>query len=342
MRIFKLLLLSIFSCVLSLSHAQDIHFSQFNLSPLTLNPAYTGAFEGSFRIGGIYRDQWRSVIDNQFVTPSFYIDAPIIRGFGKNDWVGVGVSILNDKAGTSELSRLNAMLSLAYHLALGSKANTYISIGAQGGMVQKKITTTALTFADQFQGGQFVGSSADLSNIPDDNISYLDFQAGLVLNSNVTSKFNFYLGYSAHHLTQPEDAFLTNTPNDDKKLSMRHVANGGFNIDFGKRWVFSPTALYQRQASASETDIQALFGYHLKTDKTVTLNFGAGYRLKDAAIARIGMDIKGLKAGIAYDFNTSDLTSASSGRGGFEIALAYIAKIYRTPVVKPVLFCPRF
>lgn len=350
MRILKLLLLSFFSCVISLSQAQDIHFSQFNLSPLTLNPGYTGAFEGSFRVGGIYRDQWRSVITNQFVTPSFYIDAPIIRGFGKNDWVGAGISILNDKAGTSQLSNLTAMLSLAYHLAIGSKANTYISIGAQGGMVQKKLDKTALTFADQFQGGNFIGTSMDLTNITEDNISYVDFQLGGVFNTNISSKFNLYLGFAAFHITRPDDAFLVNTPADDKKRPMRFSANGGINIDLSKKWVFSPTFLHQSlggflflgSTSASETNLQALFGYHLKSDKTVTLNFGAGYRLDDAVIARIGMDIKGLKAGIAYDFNTSDLTSASSGRGGFEIALSYIAKIYRTPVVKPILFCPRF
>ena len=30
-------------------HSQDIHFSQFNLSPLNLNPAMTGAFKGDYR-----------------------------------------------------------------------------------------------------------------------------------------------------------------------------------------------------------------------------------------------------------------------------------------------------
>ena len=35
--------------------AQDIHFTQFTMSPLTLNPGLTGKFEGTVRIGGIYR-----------------------------------------------------------------------------------------------------------------------------------------------------------------------------------------------------------------------------------------------------------------------------------------------
>lgn len=52
---------------------QDIHFTMYNMSPMTLNPAMAGKFEGTFRIGGIYRDQWASVIANQFRTPSAWL-----------------------------------------------------------------------------------------------------------------------------------------------------------------------------------------------------------------------------------------------------------------------------
>ena len=41
--------------------AQDIHWTMYDMSPLTLNPANTGAYEGTFRIGGIYRDQYNSI-----------------------------------------------------------------------------------------------------------------------------------------------------------------------------------------------------------------------------------------------------------------------------------------
>ena len=34
-------------------HAQDPHFSQFFSSPLTLNPAFTGKFNGSWRLAAV-------------------------------------------------------------------------------------------------------------------------------------------------------------------------------------------------------------------------------------------------------------------------------------------------
>ena len=41
--------------------AQDIHFSMFYASPITLNPALTGVFDGTYRVAAIYRNQWQSV-----------------------------------------------------------------------------------------------------------------------------------------------------------------------------------------------------------------------------------------------------------------------------------------
>ncbi len=320
------------------SHAQDIHFSQFHLSPLTTNPALTGAYEGTFRIGGIYRDQWGSILENQFQTPSVYLDAPVFRGFGKNDWVGAGVMVLNDRAGSAALTNLTAMLSLSYQLGLGKKANTFLSLGVQGGLVQKRIDQSKLTFKDQFNDGVFIGgSSADLANLTETNVSYPDIQIGGMINSYITSKFNVYLGVSAFHLTSPEDAFLLTN-----ELATRLLVNGGMNIDLSNRVTLSPRVLFQTQSAARELQPHLMLGYHLNTERTITFNIGGGYRIADAAIAMLGLDIKGFKVGVAYDFNVSDLSSSTNSRGGWELAASYTAKVYKNPIVKPVLFCPRF
>jgi hypothetical protein len=50
-----LLTLLLFSGFASVCLAQDPNFSQFFASPLTLNPALTGKFDGSFRLAGNYR-----------------------------------------------------------------------------------------------------------------------------------------------------------------------------------------------------------------------------------------------------------------------------------------------
>ena len=63
----------LFTGFVSVSLAQDPNFSQFFASPLTLNPALTGKFDGTFRLAGNYRNQWPS-INNAFVTKTASAD----------------------------------------------------------------------------------------------------------------------------------------------------------------------------------------------------------------------------------------------------------------------------
>jgi len=58
--------IAILSILVNLSlliSAQDPHFSQFFASPLTLNPAFTGKFDGTVRAAGNYRNQWPAFND---------------------------------------------------------------------------------------------------------------------------------------------------------------------------------------------------------------------------------------------------------------------------------------
>ena len=80
-------------------HAQDPHFSQFFSSPLTLNPAYTGKFDGSFRVAGNYRNQWPT-INNAFTTATASVDFDILQNrIPEFDTWGIGIMGMNDQSG---------------------------------------------------------------------------------------------------------------------------------------------------------------------------------------------------------------------------------------------------
>src|SRR5690554_5390746 len=104
--------------------AQDVHFTQFDASPLLLNPANTGAFNGDFRVSAVYRDQWRSAMGAAaFKTYGVSFDMPIIRDISIDDYLAGGVQLYNDRAGDGNLSNFTALLSVAYHKFLGQDAN---------------------------------------------------------------------------------------------------------------------------------------------------------------------------------------------------------------------------
>ena len=322
------------------AEAQDIHWTMFDMSPLTLNPANTGAFEGTFRIGGIYRDQYNTSSINGFRTPSFYIDSPILTGFGKNDWVGIGFVLYNDEAGSGKLTTLGSLFSASYHLALDKKATTYLTFGVQGGMVQRRIDprTRDWVFGDELiiNGGQEMQESTN-RDILVDNKQYVDINGGLLLTSQLNKVTEMRLGFVVKHITQPEYNLVNNRT---EKLPMRITAHGTFDIGLSDKWMLSPAFLFNNIEKFNEGSIQALLGYHLQPE--MTLRFGAGYRLGDAVAPIIGLDYKQFKVGLAYDITLSDLSNANSGQGGFEIGVWYIAKIYKKPTAKPVIFCPRF
>jgi len=120
--------------------AQDVHFTQYFTSPLTLNPANTGLVNSDWRISGNYRSQWGSVNATPYQTGSLSYDMATLRGKLNGDALGVGVIAVYDKSGTGALQNITTGLSLAYHKRLSSDEDKprNLSIGLQGVMVQKK------------------------------------------------------------------------------------------------------------------------------------------------------------------------------------------------------------
>src|SRR3954466_9509295 len=108
--------------------AQDPHFSQFFSSPLTLNPAFTGKFDGQLRLAANHRDQWPS-IPKAYVTTSASVDFSILKNkIPDGDVFGIGFSGLSDQSADAALKLNYGSMSLSYHKALDD--NGYNTIGA--------------------------------------------------------------------------------------------------------------------------------------------------------------------------------------------------------------------
>ncbi len=342
MKLNRLLLLGALIATLGTLRAQDIHYSLYNMSPLTLNPALTGAYEGTARIGGIYRDQWASFLPNQFTTPSFFIDAPIIRGFRKTDWVGVGMVTVNDKAGSAKLKTTMNMLSLSYHYALDKDRKTMLTLGIQGGSVQRSLDNEELIFGDAIQSGQ------PTEEVNFEETSYLDFAAGLMLRSQISDISKLEVGLAFNHITQPKKASFQANPTSDDNRPMKIAVHSTFNSQLTDKLSIAPTVLFQTTGGATETALQAWGGYIIKEEnpaekkEEIKLNFGLGYRFADAGQVLLGMDYGPLRVAASYDVNLSSLNEVSNYQGGFEVAAWYIFKIYKKPDTRPAIICPQF
>lgn len=344
--------------------AQDIHFTQFDMAPLSmLNPGYIGKFQGTVRLGGIYRGQWASVlggVGNQYSTPSLYVDAPIFRGFRKRDWIGLGIAFTNDKAGTGNLRRTTSLIGGAYHFALDKKGITTISASVQWGGTNSRADWDNFQFEDGLLKNPSQpykpGNSADYSaNQTNQKVQNKDLNAGLVLSTKLNKMMGMTLGFAMYHISKPDASLLgkgtpdPNNPNPPSggggnyEIARRSIAHGQFPIQINDRTTITPQFMYQTMSGHDEIQVQGMAGYLFNPEKDITLNFGIGYRLRDAVSPIVGAKVKNLRVGVAYDFRIApELNTYSNYRGGFELAAYYIVKIYKPAVVKPKVLCPRY
>ena len=142
-RILQTLLLS---WVVFAASAQDPHLSQFYMSPLYLNPALTGAFNGNYRLTGLFRGQWGSVLRSESVpmyrTYTFSADFRTNKGFAKGDAFRFGASFMGDQAGESKFGYNVGGIAVAYHKIL--TRNNYLAAGFSSQIYQQTIDYTNL------------------------------------------------------------------------------------------------------------------------------------------------------------------------------------------------------
>jgi type IX secretion system PorP/SprF family membrane protein len=339
MKLKNLLLLLFFLFAILGVNAQDFHYSQYNLSPLTLNPAKAGSFKGTVRLGGIYRDQWGSVLQNQYRTPSFYVDAPVFRGIGKKDWIGVGAYFLNDQSGSYSYNQTSIGGALAYHLALDQMRKNVLTFGFQASNNQRRVDQTKLRFANQYVVGSLGNQWNTLTETLQDDVSFMDYAAGIDFRSKPSSTFSWNVGASAFHLLEPAES---NNGTTTAVVPRRFVGHASATFAMGTNWHLTPQVFYTQQSGATEIIGQAIAGYKLGTNKDILLNMGLGWRYGDAAMALVGLEFKNFVVGVAYDVNVSDLNTYSQNQGGFEVGAGYIFRMPKTPNIPPVIFNPRF
>lgn len=312
--------------------AQDIHFSQFFNSPMNLNPALTGQFNGDYRFVGNYRNQWQSVT-TPFRTVGISADARNI--FQKNN-IHSGVAIYNDKTGDSRFGTFLLNLSGAYSIPISSDSNQFITAGIQTGFTQRSINYSALNFDKQFNGYAYDPSLAIGEDFANDGRTWLNLNTGIAYTYFISSRNTITTGISFNNLTKPKQTFFSD---NGIKLDRRICLHGEAGILITQKFDAIPAFQLQMQGKYKEMNVGGAARYHYLPD--IAFYGGFYYRNKDAGYFRIGVDYDNIHTSITYDLNTSTLRPASNSRGGIEIGIVYIFKQFRPKFVKHKI-CPNY
>jgi len=330
----KIILAYCFLFVQYVSFGQDPHFSQFFASPLTLNPAFTGKFDGKVRVMGNYRNQWPT-INNAFITSTAAVDFHVNENkIASNDTWGLGFMMFNDKSAAGAVNFNYATLSTAYHKGLDEDGIHQLGVGFQLTQASMIINPSELKFEDQLTANGFTGNTNERFDNTTLSAKYWDVSAGLLYSGSSNEYNNFYAGVSLYHLNKPR---LGTT---GYALNTRTSLHAGGSFDFNNTTTLHMSGLYSTQAGASETVLGGTVQLIATPDnpKPTSVYVGTWYRINDAFIPYVGLEYTDFRVGITYDVNSSSLKTASQRQGGLEVSLIYA---FRPSTNKPVR-CPKF
>ncbi|MDP4261861.1 MAG: PorP/SprF family type IX secretion system membrane protein [Bacteroidota bacterium] len=309
----------------------DPHFSQFYAYPLWLNPGLTGVMDGDYRVTGLYRNQWRNVTA-PFSTMGFSAEV------ATNKNLNLGANIISQSAGDGGYKYLNVYATIAYSgIRFGTDLNQQVTIGIQAGMLSRRFDPSKFQFGDQWNpvtGYNPAVASADL--IAGNSSSVLDVGSGISYMDNTPGKqVNFFGGFAAFHLTQPEDPFINGSIK--RYLPVRYAIHAGANITLSETTSITPNALYLQQGNATEKMIGIYSTF--KANDMTNLMLGVNYRFEDAVSPFAGIGFKDFVLGLSYDVNDSPLGKAVAGTNSLEVSLSWTGRKAGKPL--RYLSCPR-
>ena len=251
-------------------------------------------------------------------------DMALLRKPRKTNYFGAGVYILNDLAGKSKLSHLNAGAAVAWHMSLSGYSS--LSAGINVAYRARSIRPDGLAWDRQYNGAAFDPSLPNGENFTAENIWAPDASYGLLWQREKTSKMRISAGISGRHFFQRQ-SFLE--PRRDVLYPL-HTVHG--SLRHRTEFIEMEYLLrFQMQSMAMSGEVGAIGRYRIGMDSRFTNSrtssgvlAGAMYRYSDALILILGYEFKRMfELNLSYDITLSKLARANNNAGGPEISLAY-------------------
>jgi type IX secretion system PorP/SprF family membrane protein len=315
--------------------AQDIHFSQYNGSVLNMSPAFTGFFDGDYRVHFIYRSQWQAV-PVPYRTFSIAGDARYKLKNMKSDCFGVGIIVNSDKAGDAFYRNNQFYLSGSFIHKVSADSSLLLSAGFNLGINSMGFNYNKMTFDNQYDGIGYNNSLSTGEKFNQQSTTVADLNIGLAAQYSLSKSLRLVYAFSYNHLTSPVISYQGNPVSklDPKILNYLNVT-----VPVNINLAVTGEILYSHQGKYNEFVPGASLKYFINPDKNNAVSLGFYFRTRDAFISRLGYTYNLTTMGVSYDLNTSKFIAATNKRGAFEIYLTHIIR-RAVPFVAKKRVCP--
>jgi len=327
------LLISLLCIITKFCFAQDPKFSQYFAAPLTLNPAYTGFFDGDYRVALNTRQQWGNLGD-PYNTYSVSGDVKLIQDENfTNSVFSIGISGLFDESFNKALKSQYISASASYYQYLDVHHRFKFGLAPQVSYVSRFLDYSKLTFASQYNGSSFDTSMPNYLDLQNDRTSYLDLNLGANFSASF-DRLSVVVGYAQYHLTRPVETLLgTNRDalpgRKTINLGMLYLLNNYVDLNF--------TGVYNIQGVNKDQLAGAVLGFKPNDQTTIKLNAGLWYKFNESSYyPYLGLTIGNFSAGMNYTVYGNKVLSYTPRT--YELSLIYRHNNFKGFKVP----CPKF
>jgi len=314
----------------TLSAQVDPHFSQYYIQPMTMNPAFTGAFDGDYRLSGIWRSQYGNTLNTRGISAEKTT----------NKSANLGFNLINQVSSDGAYSFTNGYLSYAFTgVRFGRNEDHFLVMAMQVGFISRKFDINKMQFGSQWVSGVgFDPSGNSNETFLKPQVTSFDAGAGIAYyDATPNQTTSFFGGISAFHITRPVNPFLSDQT--QSRLDIRYSVQAGVRITASDQLTIVPTAIYMKQGDAQERMGGVYFQVY--ASETTDVMFGTYYRINDALTPFAGFYYKGLTFGLSYDVDASAKSAAGSKGNSLEVSISFVGR-NKSGMGVPRFWCPRF
>lgn len=311
--------------------SQTVHNTLIDATPMQLNPAFSGNFDGAVRVI-VHARTSHNDAKLPYDSYGLSVDLPIYRSASR-DYFGLGGHFNRETYRLTEqtFSNFNGEVCLSYHKLFGGGCDnpdysgSELAIGVQGGHASAYGDISRV----YFNNVHYVWLPGYANPGKKSGIPYNHVNAGIAFSQSVGKNFQYVLGGAVNNINQPSDSM--------KKMENKFIGYGpritgvaSAIISFGGHWSLHPAVV---GVSVIRMDVIAgnEFRYAFSNERNGTTVFcGLWYRTENAKMVTAGVNLKNFRVSMGMDI------ADANGKvdNGFELSIGYINRGHERPQLK--------
>jgi outer membrane protein OmpA-like peptidoglycan-associated protein len=328
----KIIFQILFLIVATQTFAQDARLSQIWSFPTMMNPAFSGKFDGSYRmgIGNSSQKSKLGAVNHQYG----FVDSRFEgKATGLDRYFGLGVSYY--QYGNASLTPINAKfvaITGAHHFNLSKDGVHSMGVGTQLAFASASASEKNGIYDKEINGGGFRWNDFNPNGTRNNVSNYVDWNTGIYYRYRGTD-LNIELGAAGYHYLHPKNSLITYDA--EHRLRGRVVFHSKVDININPKKIltfqniFWTEGLYWVSRSLDKYNLVSNWG-GLELSKAVPsdkiyINYGMytrSFKTIMPYVSFISRNGFNLRASYEFPFNSTRYDAYTAKR--FELSVHYI------------------